>query len=264
MLISMVCSRTAYISTFLVLSLALHLALLLLNPRQPGTPLSERSQRTALVIRPRDDFKPAPAVTEVLPKVVRPSTSSVSKPPPVLQPQAREVKRPLPEPVAATVPAAAAASAKPAVSLPQPLEPPDSFEPTVAKLDVRSLFESMNVSMISWRQLSVTQPKAGENVAEGVSRQPEQSALPRYDINPLPRYPEVARRHGYQGTAQFRVLVLVDGQVGELELYSSSGYRSLDLAAEDAIRHWKFFPATQSGIKVASRVLVPINFVLED
>ncbi len=89
-----------------------------------------------------------------------------------------------------------------------------------------------------------------------------QAALPRYDLNPRPRYPEVARRRGWEGRALFEVLVLKDGRVGELKMVQSSGYRSLDRAARKAIRGWVFKAAESAGSAVDSRVIVPVDFVL--
>jgi len=91
-----------------------------------------------------------------------------------------------------------------------------------------------------------------------------QEALPRYDINPLPKYPEVARRRGQEGTVTLEVLVLADGRVGEMDLVASSGYRSLDKAALKAVRRWQFKPATSLSAPVESRVLVPVDFILND
>jgi periplasmic protein TonB len=44
----------------------------------------------------------------------------------------------------------------------------------------------------------------------------------------------------------------------------SSGYRSLDRAAAKAVRRWQFDPACSAGLAVASRVVVPIRFMLTD
>ncbi|NOQ40953.1 MAG: TonB family protein [Desulfuromusa sp.] len=88
------------------------------------------------------------------------------------------------------------------------------------------------------------------------------TAVPRYDNNPAPAYPEVARRRGWQGTVQFEVLVLKSGRVGGLDMVVSTGYRSLDNAARKSINRWKFVPATAFGVPVDSRVVVPVNFVL--
>ncbi len=65
----------------------------------------------------------------------------------------------------------------------------------------------------------------GESVAN-------QSALPRYDINPKPKYPRVAKLRGWEGVVLFSVHVLQDGSVGKVSMLASSGYRSLDKSAK--------------------------------
>ena len=88
-------------------------------------------------------------------------------------------------------------------------------------------------------------------------------ALPRYDVNPAPKYPEVARRRGQQGTVVLQVTVLQNGDVGGLSISSSSGHKNLDRSALDAVRRWIFSPATSSGFPVVSQVLVPVRFDLD-
>lgn len=90
-----------------------------------------------------------------------------------------------------------------------------------------------------------------------------QSALPRYKINPKPDYPRVARLRGWEGQVLFQVEVLKTGEVGAVTLVASSGYRSLDRAADRAVRRWRFKPATRLGVPVGSAVRVPIEFALE-
>jgi len=88
------------------------------------------------------------------------------------------------------------------------------------------------------------------------------AALPRYDQNPKPVYPEVARRRGWEGTVEFEVVVLKDGRVGNIKMVKSSGHRSLDRAARKSIRRWLFKAASLSGTNIESRVVVPIDFSL--
>lgn len=101
------------------------------------------------------------------------------------------------------------------------------------------------------------------NVRKTTGADTFQSASPRYDINPRPDYPRVARSRGWEGIVLFDVLVLEDGRVGQLEIISSSGYRSLDNAAKRVLRRWKFVPATTLGLAVESTVQVPIHFSLK-
>lgn len=84
-----------------------------------------------------------------------------------------------------------------------------------------------------------------------------------YLSNPAPPYPQAARRAGQQGTVTLRVLVLRTGLPSRVELEKSSGSRLLDVAAQDAVRGWRFVPARRGTDPVESWVLVPVVFRLE-
>ena len=84
-----------------------------------------------------------------------------------------------------------------------------------------------------------------------------------YLSNPAPPYPQAARRAGQQGTVTLRVLVLRSGLPSRVELEKSSGSKALDVAAQDAVRGWRFVPARHGTDPVESWVLVPVVFRLE-
>jgi protein TonB len=87
-------------------------------------------------------------------------------------------------------------------------------------------------------------------------------ATPLYKENRQPLYPPLARKRGQQGKVVLQVLVEASGRVGDLKITQTSGYPSLDKAALDAVRHWKFSPGKQTGISVPMWVVVPIVFSL--
>lgn len=80
---------------------------------------------------------------------------------------------------------------------------------------------------------------------------------------PAPRYPREAQRRGVSGTVLLRVHVGADGDAGDIDLVQGSGSRDLDRAAVEAVRRWRFAPATRNGQPVESSVQVPIAFNLE-
>ena len=84
-----------------------------------------------------------------------------------------------------------------------------------------------------------------------------------YLKNPAPPYPAIARRMGEQGKVILRVAVSAQGAAESVEVRTSSGSSRLDEAAANTVRHWKFVPARRGETPVASWVLVPINFKLE-
>ncbi|MEO6264246.1 MAG: energy transducer TonB [Luteimonas sp.] len=78
--------------------------------------------------------------------------------------------------------------------------------------------------------------------------------------SPAPRYPRDALRHGESGTVLLRVHVGPDGVPYAVDLVQSSRSRSLDRAASDAVKRWRFRPAQRDGQPVAGEVQVPISF----
>jgi periplasmic protein TonB len=61
-----------------------------------------------------------------------------------------------------------------------------------------------------------------------------------------------------------RVAVSAEGSPADVGVAISSGHLTLDAAAIDAVRRWRFVPATQGGRPVPSVAEVPIRFRLED
>lgn len=78
--------------------------------------------------------------------------------------------------------------------------------------------------------------------------------------SPAPRYPRDALRRGESGETVLRIHVGADGVPGEIDLVRSSGSRSLDRAATDAVRKWRFQPARRGGQPIPGEVQVPISF----
>src|SRR5579872_250896 len=70
-----------------------------------------------------------------------------------------------------------------------------------------------------------------------------------------PVYPEIAKRMKISGAVKLKVTVDADGKVTDVE--NVSGNHTLSVAAEDAVRRWKFAPGTGS-----SNVTVELNFEL--
>ncbi|MCA9247506.1 MAG: energy transducer TonB [Planctomycetales bacterium] len=85
--------------------------------------------------------------------------------------------------------------------------------------------------------------------------------VPEIISNIAPRYPERALAAGLGGTVLIRVTIDIDGAVVGALLHQSSGVASLDSAAMEAIRLWRFSP-TQDAADRARQVIVPIDFVI--
>ncbi len=77
-----------------------------------------------------------------------------------------------------------------------------------------------------------------------------------------PKYPERARRKGWEGTTLLRVLIDRRGKSKAIQVSQSSGFAALDRAAVKAVEQWRFYPAQNGNGQVESWVRVPIIFRL--
>ncbi len=76
-----------------------------------------------------------------------------------------------------------------------------------------------------------------------------------------PLYPEEARKSGIRGRVLFSAVISEDGRVESLELINSD-HPLLTKAAEDAIRQWRYRPATKKGQPVRVLLTVTTTFNL--
>lgn len=90
--------------------------------------------------------------------------------------------------------------------------------------------------------------------------------LPRSDAsglnNPSPPYPNMSRRLAEQGKVLLEVLILANGTVGDIKIKQSSGYKRLDDAALQAVKHWQFLPAKRGNQPIDYWYVQPISFSL--
>lgn len=89
-------------------------------------------------------------------------------------------------------------------------------------------------------------------------------ATPRYESNPLPNYPRLARQNRWEGTVRLRARVTASGSVEGVSLERSSGHAVLDRSALDGVQRWRFIPATRNGAPVACEVSIPVAFRLTE
>lgn len=100
------------------------------------------------------------------------------------------------------------------------------------------------------------QPGPGPQVAAGPGSDP----VPL--VRPAPRYPPDALRNQESGTVVLRIAVGADGAPTAVDIVRSSRSRSLDRAASEAVRQWRFRPAQHNGQPVPGSVQVPVTFNL--
>jgi len=87
---------------------------------------------------------------------------------------------------------------------------------------------------------------------------------PQKLFSPKPAYPHEALAARLAGRVVLRAQVNADGCVTGAVVHRSSGAALLDRAALDAVRRWRFQPARRVGVAVATEILIPIRFTIED
>jgi TonB family protein len=75
-------------------------------------------------------------------------------------------------------------------------------------------------------------------------------------------YPQISIRLGEWGTVYLRVLITTEGNVGAIEIKTSSGYPRLDQSAVDAVKKWKFNPSIMQGQAINEWYVMPYTFIL--
>jgi TonB family protein len=107
---------------------------------------------------------------------------------------------------------------------------------------------------------------AGATVATAHAAPTAESAItpPTHDPTdtaPGPEYPPEAAKRGQEGVVQLLVFVDKEGHVGGIGVSHGSGVPELDVAAEQAVRQWRFRPAMRDGVPIAVSTTVTMRFV---
>jgi len=87
------------------------------------------------------------------------------------------------------------------------------------------------------------------------------STLPVLLIKVEPEYSEQARQAKYQGTVLLRVIIDEKGFPRQISVIRPLGMQ-LDEKAIEAVKHWRFKPATKEGKAVPVEATVEVNFRL--
>lgn len=83
-----------------------------------------------------------------------------------------------------------------------------------------------------------------------------------YLNNPPPEYPAFAQRQGWEGVVKLKVHVLASGHPDKVEIKQSSGRKTLDESAVNAVKNWTFVPSKRGNTPIDGWATVPIEFKL--
>lgn len=92
----------------------------------------------------------------------------------------------------------------------------------------------------------------------------EPSFHANYLNNPTPPYPAQSRALGEKGIVMLRVMVNAAGLPELVEVHKSSGFKRLDVEAQNTVQRWRFVPAKRGDQAVAGTVIVPVKYILKN
>ena len=106
-----------------------------------------------------------------------------------------------------------------------------------------------------------TQTTQDQGASEPVEKPGRGIKPPRTTYSPAAQYSEKARVAKYQGTCILKLVVGTDGHPRNIRVINPIGM-GLDEKAVEAVRTWRFQPATKDGTPVAFEVAVEVSFHL--
>ncbi|HEY1125202.1 MAG TPA: TonB family protein [Sphingobium sp.] len=87
---------------------------------------------------------------------------------------------------------------------------------------------------------------------------------PRFAKAFHPDYPPSLVREGLEGSVTVRVTIDTTGRVKAIELVKATDRAFYEETREQALRYWRFKPATSDGVPVESQQVLTVQFNLED
>ncbi len=87
---------------------------------------------------------------------------------------------------------------------------------------------------------------------------------PRYRSSLQPPYPASEQRNEREGSVRLRVTIGTDGRVKAAEQLSATSDAFWETTRAQALRHWRFRPATVDGQPVESQKVMTVTFRLSD
>lgn len=140
-----------------------------------------------------------------------------------------------------------------------------SLADSKSKVDLSPISASLEATNNEIKEQEVTQE---DQSTETLSNTIPESSSPRYTLgsknNPIPEYPHLAIRRGWQGEVILGVHVNPDGSIKHLTFVKSTNYGVLNFEAYETVRtSWHFLPIEEdSEPSSTSYIEVPILFQL--
>ncbi|ATC63592.1 hypothetical protein CMV30_06285 [Nibricoccus aquaticus] len=121
-------------------------------------------------------------------------------------------------------------------------------------MNIKSLLSKTLALSLLAGSLAVATVSAAEEAAFDVRPVPVKT--------PPPQFPSDMQRQGVSGVVAVRVVIDETGGVSECSV-SKSSHTEFEQAALNAVKNWKFKPASKGGVAVKASVVIPIKFSVE-
>ena len=219
---------------------------------------------TGMLEHVHKNIEPPPVIIEL----IQPKKLEPPPPPPKPEPKKPEPpKQPKPEPVKPEQPKVVEQRPEPPKPEPaKPAPPAPEAPPKPAPAPTPAPAPAPAPEPVAKPAPPPSAPPA-EPVTKPASAAPAPPAKTGVNIsasyrasNALPEHPKWSQKNREFGTVVLRVLVKSDGTAGSVEIKSSSDYPRLDQSAIQAVKAWRFNPATVDGKSIDEWYEVPIIF----
>jgi len=146
---------------------------------------------------------------------------------------------------------------------PEPEEPPEMVELDTPNLSLDQLNLDATAGSFGGAafgtDISSLMAKAAQQVGQDIFDAGALDSRPKPVFQSPPRYPNELRREKKKGQVYVIFVVNANGRV-EDPVVKRATHPAFEKAALDAIRQWKFEPATRGGEAVAAKMSIPITF----
>lgn len=185
-------------------------------------------------------------------------------------------------PVAATGAEERETTAPPAASPPSPSSPPAAANRPGSRLlpaanqpvsAVQAPAADSSIAAIAAAPAAAAEPavavtvrggQAAVGAGEGRHTAGGGRTPPAFIAGSRPAYPQAARKARWEGAVVVRIFIEADGTVTAAAVKAGSGYDILDEAAVQAVKKWRYAPAKEGGVPIASLHDVRVRFSLDE
>lgn len=131
----------------------------------------------------------------------------------------------------------------------------------LARCSLQTSAQLPGIDPITLRPVETKQSSNGADPSKSVYRVGGGVKPPKPIISPDPEYTKAARKAKRQGIVVLWMVVGADGLPRDIKVIRSLDV-GLDQKAMEAVRKWRFEPATRDGVPVAVQINVEVDFRL--